>query len=75
MRLIQSPPAPPCRLNDEVLGKDGARYQPHDGVAIEVGQMPNAINTPSFPSVLLRPGEAYQHHAEWHFSQDRKLGN
>ena len=122
-------------LNDEVLGKGGARYQPHDGVAIEVrrlrkfvaprcpvavgttttlwkcgrarryaalstcasaplaaaggglylgqmvlpcatsrpqvGQFPNAVNTPAFPGVVLRPGAEYVHRAAWRFTQDR----
>lgn len=55
-------------LSDEVAGKNGTRYQPHDGVAIEVAASPpNAVNTPTFPSVVLRPGEVYQHAAVWRF--------
>ncbi|PRW56102.1 Aldose 1-epimerase [Chlorella sorokiniana] len=52
-------------------GKDGAQYKAHDGVAIEVGQFPNAVNTPTFPSVVLRPGQEYVNRAAWRFTQDR----
>lgn len=37
----------------------------------QVGQFPNAVNTPAFPSVVLRPGQEYVNQAAWRFTQDR----
>jgi aldose 1-epimerase len=42
-------------------GKGGALYQKHHGINLETQNLPNAINTPHFPSPILRPGEAYHH--------------
>jgi len=50
-----------------VLGKGGVAYAPQDGVAIEAAQFPNAINTPTFPSVVLRPGKQYKNEVHWRF--------
>lgn len=55
-------------LNDDLLGKDGADYGAHSGVAIEVAQLPNSVNEERFPSIVLQPdGEQYTHHAIWRF--------
>ena len=37
----------------------------------QMGQFPNAVNTPTFPSVVLRPGQEYVNRAAWRFTQDR----
>lgn len=40
---------------------DGAGvYGPRAGLCLETQHFPNSPNTPSFPSVILRPGEAYR---------------
>ncbi|KAL4421646.1 hypothetical protein ABPG75_010937 [Micractinium tetrahymenae] len=57
-------------LDGSVPGKGGVLYAPHDGVAIECGQFPNAVNTPAFPSVVLRPGSVYRNRVEWRFSAE-----
>ena len=38
------------------------------GFALEPQTFPNAPNEPSYPSSVLRPGEAYRHRIEWRFS-------
>jgi aldose 1-epimerase len=43
------------------VGKGGAMYGKHAGFALETQVYPNAPNEPSFPSAVLRPGEAYRH--------------
>lgn len=48
-------------------GKGGVQYSNQGGVAIEVGQFLNAVNTPDFPSVILRPGQQYRNVVEWRF--------
>ena len=39
--------------------KSGSRYKDYAGVAIECQNYPNAVNEPSFPSVVLQPEETY----------------
>lgn len=54
-------------LDGTVVGKGGAAYRRHAGVALEAQAFPNAVNTPHFPSVLLRPGEVYRQTIEYRF--------
>ena len=41
-------------------GKDGATYGKRTGVCFETQHFPNACNTKSFPSSVLKAGEAYE---------------
>lgn len=43
-----------------VKGKYGIWYQPYSGFCLETQVHPNAINIPSFPQTVLRPGETYR---------------
>jgi aldose 1-epimerase len=43
-----------------VPGRDGAPLPRHAGIALEAEHFPDAVNQPSFPSVILRPGEVYR---------------
>ena len=40
----------------------------HGAICLETQSFPNAINTPTFPSVTLRPNEVYKHQAIFRFS-------
>ncbi|XP_019158663.1 PREDICTED: aldose 1-epimerase-like [Ipomoea nil] len=51
-----------------VVGKGGAVYNKHAGVCLETQGFPNAVNTPNFPSVIVQPGEKYQHTMVYEFS-------
>ena len=42
-------------------GKGGKKYDYRSGFCLETQHYPNSINEPSFPSVVLRPGEKYTH--------------
>ncbi|PWZ20659.1 Aldose 1-epimerase [Zea mays] len=44
-----------------VVGKGGAVYGKHAGLCLETQGFPNAVNQPSFPSVVFGPGERYSH--------------
>ena len=55
-------------LDGSVRGKGGVSYEKHGGIALETQSFPNAINTPAFPSVVLRPGQTYKHTTIWRFS-------
>ncbi len=43
----------------EIKGKDGKSYGPFSGFCFETQIHPNAINVPSFPNTVLRPGEEF----------------
>ncbi|GBF97855.1 aldose 1-epimerase [Raphidocelis subcapitata] len=48
-------------------GKGGARYGRFGGFAMETQAFPDSINQPNFPSVVLQPGEEYNHELIYHF--------
>lgn len=50
------------------VGKQGKTYPPRSACCLETQHFPNAINQPNFPSILLCPGEVYQHTCEYAFS-------
>jgi aldose 1-epimerase len=45
---------------DDIAGKDGAVYGFRNGLCLETQHYPDSINNPSFPSVILAPGETYK---------------
>ncbi|MBE7216933.1 MAG: galactose mutarotase [Caulobacteraceae bacterium] len=45
----------------------GHPFAPQGAVALEPQDFPNAVNTPAFPSVILRPGERYLRRARYRF--------
>ena len=52
------------------LAKDAAQHPhvQHNAMCLETQHFPNAINTPSFPPVVLKPGETYHHHTVHKFT-------
>ncbi|MBN2446433.1 MAG: galactose mutarotase [Phycisphaerae bacterium] len=48
-------------LDGSITGKAGINYRRHHGFCLETQRFPNAPNIPGFPSVVLRPGEKYEH--------------
>ncbi|MEX2672342.1 MAG: aldose epimerase family protein [Phycisphaeraceae bacterium] len=48
-------------LDGTLTGKNGAVYGKHAGFCLETQGIPNAVNEPNFPSIILQPGETYQH--------------
>lgn len=49
------------------VGKDGTPYENHAGIALETQHYPNAVNTPHFPSPILRAGQLYQSQTAYRF--------
>ena len=49
-------------------GKGGASYALRSACCLEPQGLPNAINEPTFPSVVLQPGETYEHTTVLRFS-------
>ena len=49
-------------------GTKGILFNPYDGFCLEAQHFPNSVNTPQFPSTLLRPGELYRQRTLHQFS-------
>ena len=49
-------------------GKGGVAYKKQSAFCLETQHFPDSPNRPEFPSALLRPGEVYNHTAEFTFS-------
>lgn len=48
--------------------KEGRPYEDYEGVAIECQGLPDSINKPQFPNVVLRPGEKFDQSITFKFS-------
>jgi len=46
-------------LNDEVPNKRGGRYFKNAGFCLETSHFPDSPNKPTFPSVVLNPGDVF----------------
>lgn len=55
-------------LDGTLKGKGGAVYPRHSGFCLETQNWPDAVNQPHFPSVVLQPGEEYNHTTWFKFS-------
>ena len=51
-------------------GKDGKDYKLRSAVCLETAHLPDAVNQPTFPSIILRPGETYRHTCDYAFSAE-----
>ncbi|GJY09418.1 aldose 1-epimerase [Tanacetum coccineum] len=51
-----------------IVGKGGAVYGKHGAVCLETQGFPNAINQTNFPSIVVQPGDKYQHSMLYEFS-------
>lgn len=55
-------------FEQEQVGKGGHRYPAWAGLCLETQAFPNAVNHPSFPAMVVRPGETYHHQTSYTFS-------
>lgn len=55
-------------LNGSLRGKQGIVYQKRTGFCLETQHYPDAPNQPSFPSILLKPGEVFTSTTHYRFS-------
>ncbi|RLF67026.1 MAG: galactose-1-epimerase [Thermoplasmata archaeon] len=55
-------------LGDSKLGKHGIRNAQFSAFCLETQHPPDSPNNPSFPSVILRPGEEYKQTTMYNFS-------
>ena len=47
-------------LDGTLRGKQQALYGKHAGVCLETAHLPDSVNRPEFPSIILRPGQTYR---------------
>lgn len=57
-------------LDAAFAGTSGRIYRQGDGFAAETQHFPDSPNQPSWPSVILRPGEVYESRTSYRFSID-----
>jgi aldose 1-epimerase len=55
-------------LDGTIVGKRGVLYVRNSGGCFETQHFPDSPNHPAFPSVVLKPGEQYQHTTIFKFS-------
>ena len=46
---------------DGATGKGGKTYERRGALCLETQHFPDSVNQPTFPSVLLAPGDTYTH--------------
>jgi aldose 1-epimerase len=51
-----------------IVGKEGKAHHKHHAFCLETQHFPDAVNQPTFPSVILRPGQTYRQVTEYRFS-------
>jgi aldose 1-epimerase len=51
-------------------GKDGKEYKQRSAICLETGGFPDAVNQPTFPSIILQPGQTYRHTCIYAFSAE-----
>ncbi len=54
-------------LDGRLRGKGNVLYRQHAGVCLETGYLPDSVHQPAFPSIILRPGEAYRERCVYRF--------
>jgi aldose 1-epimerase len=55
-------------LDGKAVGIGGKPYTKHMAFCLETQHFPDSINHPTFPSVILRPGETYKTTTGYKFS-------
>ncbi len=58
---------------ENVCGKGGAVYNPHEGFCFETQHYPDSPNHPGFPSTELAPGETYAHTCIYTFGVSKSV--
>lgn len=57
-------------LDGSLVGKNRQPYGRHAGLCLETAHLPNSVNRPEFPSIIIRPGQAYTQTCVYRFSVD-----
>jgi aldose 1-epimerase len=69
MRLLTTQPGlqlyDGAKISVPVIGADSRYYGANAGFCLETQHWPDAPNQPDFPDIILRPGQRYEHLAEY----------
>jgi aldose 1-epimerase len=57
-------------LDGTIRGKRGVAYGKHSALCLETQHYPDSVNRPTFPSVILRPGQTHKSETTYKFSVD-----
>lgn len=57
-------------LDGTIRGKGGKTYVQHAGLCLETQHYPDSPNKPEWPTTMLRPGETYESHTVFAFSNN-----
>jgi len=57
-------------LDGTLVGKGGRPIGRHAAVCLETSHLPNSVNRPEFPSIILRPGTTYEQTCVYRFTVD-----
>lgn len=60
-------------LDKGLTGKNGAIYGPRHAFCLETQFFPDAVNQSAFPSVLLQPGQIYDHKSVFSFWSEKNM--
>ena len=55
-------------LDGKLRGKRGVSYGKHAGLCLETAHLPDSVNYPEFPPIILRPGQTYRQTCIYRFS-------
>ncbi|CAG4990444.1 unnamed protein product [Colias eurytheme] len=62
----------PAPGDQAIIGKQGVEYRRNAAFCLETQIYPDAINHPHFPSVVLKPGDVYDHRVMYNFGGMRE---
>jgi aldose 1-epimerase len=54
-------------LDGSITGKNNIPYHRYAALCLETQHYPDSVHHPSFPSIILNPGETYRHHTIYRF--------
>ena len=57
-------------LNGTLTGVGGVKYQKNAGFCLETQHFPDSVNQPTFPTIILKPGETYRHTCVYVFAAE-----
>ena len=59
-------------LDGTLVGKGGVAYRKHAGLCLETAHLPDSVNRPEFPAIILRPGATYTQTCVYRFGVQKQ---
>jgi aldose 1-epimerase len=73
MTVLTTEPAVQLYTGNHLKGDKGAAgktFGERGAICLETGYLPDAVNQPDFPSIILRPGQNYRNECVYAFSAE-----